>query len=178
MSTAYYYFAASLPLLEFGVKPPLSVESFLEDCERLLSPEDFSDMTKAAFDEGVAEITGHGVLKEWKQFTHNFHNEIAWFRAQKTNKDPLDHIRGERSVEPSIALVLSEVTKSSDPLTGEKLLDKLLWQRLDELVQGHYFDMGFLIVYGAKLKILERYQKIESEKGKEIFEEYKAKAFY
>ena len=47
MSSTYYYFAASLPLLEFGKTSILSLDVFLSDCERLLSLDDFMEVKKA-----------------------------------------------------------------------------------------------------------------------------------
>ena len=44
MSTAYYYFAATLGVLEFGMPAPQTCEAFLEDCWRLLSEQDARDV--------------------------------------------------------------------------------------------------------------------------------------
>ena len=54
-----------------------------------------------------------------------------------------------------------------DLLEAEKLLDRTSWQFLDELEQGHYYDLEFLMVYGLKLKILERHQEYATSKGRE-----------
>jgi len=56
------------------------------------------------------------------------------------------------------------------------VIDQAKWQKLDALVQGHFFDFEFILVYGIKLKILERYQEVGSDKGYENFEELKKQA--
>ena len=44
MNEAYYYFTATLPYLDFDSIPPMSDEAFLDECERLLTEDDFSIM--------------------------------------------------------------------------------------------------------------------------------------
>jgi hypothetical protein len=169
MSTSYYYFAASLPNLQFGMKPPMSCEDFLEDCQRLLSEQDFSDVFKAIKTDPRTEVSNE-LLQECKGFEHNFCNEIAWLRASRSHKNPLEHIRGERTLEPSIINMLTQASKIENLFEIEMFIDKIKWDMLDELVQGHHFDLEFIIVYGLKLKILERYQEIQSPKGNETLE--------
>jgi len=177
MGTAYYYFAASLPMIEFGMKLPVSILEFLLDSERLLSAGDFADMQKALSEEPPAQTARNALLRKWIQFLHHFRNEMVWFRATQANQDPLDHMRGERTTELFVREALNQAGKSADPLTAEKILGRALWQKLDELLQGHYFDFEFLIIYGMKLKILDRFRQIESPRGEEIFKEFKSQSF-
>ena len=176
MSTAYYYFAATLPLLEFGAQLPMSFEAFLEDCERLLSPKDFRELQSVVSDTGNHALCDNAVLREWQKFLHNLRNEGACRRASAMGKDPSKYMRGERTTDPAAHHILSEVRKSTNPLAAEKLIDEAKWQKLDELVHCHFFDFEFILVYAVKLKILERYSTIASLGGQEIFEEYKKKA--
>ena len=44
----YYYFSASLPMLEPDAPPPMSNEEFLESCERLLTTSDFQEIRRAS----------------------------------------------------------------------------------------------------------------------------------
>lgn len=173
MSTSYYYFAASLPILQFGMKPPFACMDFLEHCQRLLSEEDFFNALRAIREYGGTMAATNKLLRECERFTHNLCNEIAWLRASKAHKNPLDYIRGEKAVEPSIVDVLTQASKIEDPLEAEIFIDQARWQLLDDFVLGHYFDLEFIIVYGLKLKILERHQEIASSKGKETFEKYR-----
>ena len=172
----YYYFSASLPLLDFGMDPPQSMERFLGDCERLLSAQDFGYIQEAFFDTEEGPFAGNALLKQWKEFIQSFQNEIAVYHTGQQKKDPASYIRGERRAESLITEALSQAAKSSNPLEAEKILDYARWQRLNELEQQHYFDINYLIIYTIKLKILNRYQKIASMKGKEVFEDYREQA--
>jgi len=155
------------------MEPPLSCEEFLNDCGRLLSEEDLSDIKKIFNEVGT---TRNDLLKEWIRFIDGFKNEAAWFRANELHKDPMDHIRGDRIVEPFVMNTLIEASKAGDPLIAEKLLAKAKWKKLDDLAVGHYFDFESLIIYAIKLKILERFKEIGSENGSKIFKQYKEKA--
>ena len=170
MGTSYYYFAASLPMLAFEGAPPFSCESFLDDCKRIMQPKDFDVIYNVVDGTGTVD---NSVAKAWQQFEDSFRNEAAWFRASEINRGPSDYMRGERSVDPLVVEALAQAAKSSDLFEGEKILDLARWDFLDTLVQGHFFDIEFLIVYAVKLKILERYKHIESRKGREVFEAYK-----
>jgi hypothetical protein len=55
-------------------------------------------------------------------------------------------------------------------IESEKFLDAARWQRLEELSQGHYFDLGALIVYALKLNILWRWEKIAWARAPEMIE--------
>ena len=49
--SAYYYFAASLPMLQFEGELPISTEDFVNDCQRLLSARDFLCIRKIFFED-------------------------------------------------------------------------------------------------------------------------------
>lgn len=173
MGRTYYYFVASLPMLDYEGKPPMSVEEFLRQCQQLLVQEDYGFMQKLLTEDEYEIKTHNYALRSWAQFNQNFRNEIAYFRAKRANKDPKEYLRGEHSGDTNLHDIIQQASKASDPLAAEKILDRTKWQFLDTLISGHYFDIEVLIVYGLKLKILERYQAVGSPRGNEIFEGYK-----
>ena len=159
-------------MLDFDTKPPLTTADFLQDCGRLLSENDAADMRLALSDISRPERVSNRLLKNWIEFNRRFRNEIAWFRAIGANKEPAGYTRGDRYVEPFLVDKVIEASRASDPLAGEKVIDRTRWQKLDELALGHYFDLEFLITYGLKLKILERYEIVNSPKGQEMLKAY------
>jgi len=175
MSTAYYYFAASLPMIVFGEPAPFSVENFLEDCERLLSPADLADI-QLIWNPDPGVIARNRLVRAWLSFDHDFRNEMAWFRANEFNKDADEYLRGIRSFDPQIVEALAQAAKAGNPLEAEKILDQLRWNRIEDLARGHFFDMDILAAYALKLKILARYEVIASDQGAKHFEELKSAA--
>ncbi len=173
----YYYFAASLPMLFFDVKPSMSVESFLADCRRLLTGPDYSlvarllseDDPESSSGERSPTTTPNPAWKAWVRFNRDFRNELAWYRANRLSKDPQRYLRGLRFAEPFLAEQIQQASKTSNPLEAQKFLDKVKWRFLDEIERGHYYDIEFLCVYGLRLKILEHHQECHSPKGRDIF---------
>ena len=172
MST-YYYFAASLPLLEFGVKPAMTHASFMDNCGRLLPEKDFKVIKDATIGPQEVFPSGNRTLFAWSEFNRNLRNELAMFRSKRAGRNPSDHTRGEAYAEPQLTELVVQASKARDPLSAEKTLDTYKWNYLDELSQGHFFDLDFLIVYSLKLQVIERYQNIEISKGHEVLDRYK-----
>ena len=173
MGQTYYYFAASLPMIRWNNKPPLTVEDFLSTAGRLLNATDAVLMAQLLADEEDIE-TDNAVAQAWVRFSRNFKNEIAVLRAQQFHKDPQKVIRGTKENEPHLREAAHEASRTENLLEAQKLLDRTSWQLLDELTAGHYFDLEYLIVYGLKLKILERHEAYRSQAGQEAFARFRA----
>lgn len=177
MSHSYYYFAASLPMLDFEGKLPLTVEQYLDECDRLLQ-EDDAEAIQNALSSSFQECSfGNTTFKIIQDFYRRFNNAKVVFRAGKLHKDANDFIKGEPSFDPQLIEVVKQASKQDNLFVAEKMLDRACWDYLDELVVGHYFDMDFLLVYGLKLKILERYETLNTTKGQEIYNQYKVMDF-
>ncbi|HNV23652.1 MAG TPA: DUF2764 family protein [Candidatus Omnitrophota bacterium] len=171
MSREYYYFAASLPLLEFDSKPFMNLETFLSECERLLDRQDFL-LIKNVLREASLEDSKNTFVNAWHLFEKRFTNEMVYFRAARWHQDPNEHMKGERAFDPHLAEIIQQAIKNTDLLAAEKMIDKVRWSFLDELLAGHYFDIEMIIGYALKLKILERYQLFSSDIGLQRFQQY------
>ncbi len=169
----YYYFAASLPFLEFGVKCPTCLENFLEQSERLLPERDRRLIEQALLIEKGQDIKAeHRVIAEWQNFMQDLRNQWVLVRAGVLKKDPLSYMRGSRTGQAAVVEVINQAQKAEDPLSGEKLIDQLRWDKLEDIGQGHFFDLDFLLVYALKLQILKRLERIDSVHGEHTFQEY------
>ena len=173
MSRTYYYFIASLPRIEFDGRLPVSLSDFLKSCENLLEEKDFQLIKEILNDEEPAVKTTNKTLEAWTHFNSRLINELAWFRAERAGKDPVNHVRGEKSKDPHLTAIIHQISQEPNLLISEKFLDQIRWKFLEELRFGQYFNMEFLIIYALKLRILARYEEIYSDKGKEQFEELK-----
>ncbi len=173
MSHSYYYFAASLPMIDFDSKQSLSIEDFLRDCERLLIREDFCLVSELLSDGQGNVKTHNATYNAWADFNRRFRNEMVWFRAEDSGKDPLEYIHGDRYSDPYLVDVIHQAAKKKNLLEGEEMLDRVRWQYLEELSNGQYYNLEFIICYGLKLKILERHQEFTSPKGREVLDELK-----
>ena len=167
----YYYLIASLPMLEFGAKPPMSYVDFLKRCRGQLCSDDMRIIGKVKTGPSEAAGESRGVLKEWKDFDIALRNEIAKQRALKLTRDPLKYIRGEDYSNPFESVFAHWAVSQDSPIRAELYLDRVRWEKIEEFSKGHYFDIGFLIGYALKLQILERWQNINKESGAEILQD-------
>ena len=173
MGRTYYYFAASLPMIHWDGKLPLTCEEFLSDARRLLSGSDFRMIEQLLKDDDSAVGTGNAAALAWTGFQRHFRNEIAWFRAHQAHQDPFKSVRGTKENEPFLREAVHEASRMPDLLEAQRSLDRVSWEFLDDLSSGHYYDLEFLICYGLKLRILERHHQYRSSKGAEAFEAMK-----
>ena len=176
MGSSYYYFLASLPLLSFDGKMPMTVGAFQEECRRLLSEKDCALMERlwTPQDEPAPTNSGNHVLDAWLAFDRGFRNELAWLRADHLDKDPLKYLRGPRTFLSTCLEDIQRALKMDDLLQAEEVLSKARWRFLDELGTGHYFDLESLFVYYLKLTILQRHQEYRSSEGLNRLQEIKA----
>jgi len=167
MGHPYYYLIASLPMLEFGMKSPISYAEFFTRFREQLSGPDIEIIKRVEI--APHEETGYSsvTLKEWNIFDTTLRNEIARSRAGKYAKDPAQYIRGEGYPDPFISGFLQWVDSLDSPLEAELSLDRMRWMKIEELEKGHYFDIDYLITYALKLLILERWERINSGNGME-----------
>lgn len=166
----YYYLIASLPMLEFGMKMPFSYDYFLTLCQEQLNRQDMALIKRASISPSEEIEDSFLTLREWKRFDITLRNEIAKNRARKFAKDPAQYLRGEYS-DPFIVSYVQWVTTLDSPLEAERSLDQARWEKIEELGKWHYFDIDYLVTYALKLQILERWERMDSEKGMEILEQ-------
>ena len=165
MREAYYYLIASLPLLEFGMKTLFTYADFLSICEEQLSSSDLNIIKETRLAPLENPYSHCLTLREWNKFNITLRNEIAKVRANKQGKDASKYIRGEDYVDPFMASFTQWVINQDSPLEAEISLDRFRWEKLDDLGRGHYFDIDYLVVYALKLRILERWENINSNDG-------------
>lgn len=57
----------------------------------------------------------------------------------------------------------------TDILERERGLDELMWAKADELVQMHVLDLDIILAFIAKIKITDRWNKLDPATGRELF---------
>lgn len=61
------------------------------------------------------------------------------------------------------------VLENGDILRRERGLDDLMWKRIDEITVMDVFDIEAILGFIAKLKIIDRWDKLDPETGRELF---------
>ena len=168
----YYYLVATLPLLEFGMRMPISYEDFLSSCREQLSSKDFEIIKRTNIAPTEEAKDPCFTLRQWKGFDITLRNELSRYRASKKSKDTAAYIRGEDYLDPILATEAHWAINEKSPLEAERFLDRFRWERIEELEREHYFDIDYLIAYALKLQILRRWQRIvDSEGGRRVLQD-------
>lgn len=175
MSAYYYYLAASLPLLEFGLTSPITYEDFLVRCREQLSDSDMGIIERSTIEPQKTTQDNFAFLQAWKEFDLALRNELVWLRAAKKGKDALNYIRIEEYRNPFAGNLAHLVFNQDSVLEAERLFDQIRWEKIEDLKVGHFFDIEFLASYALELQILERWKKINPEEGVKILEELSGK---
>lgn len=162
MPAYYTYLISSLPMLNFSAKLPFSLEDFFTKCENLIPEKEFEILRSACQQDSLfLVIWSIASLKQWVDFETALRNELVRARASRKKIDPLKFLRLPDSSQAEISHLAMAAYRSSSILGAEKILDQARWNFLEALSFGHYFDFDYLLVYGLKLKILERWDKIQ-----------------
>ena len=162
MPAYYTYLISSLPMLNFSAKPPFSLEDFFTKCKNLIPEKEFEILCSVCGPDSYSlDIQSIDSLKQWVNFEIALRNELVRARAGRKKTDPLKFLRLPDSPQAEISHVAMIAYRNTSILEAEKILDQARWNFLEALSFGHYFDFDYLLVYGLKLKILERWDKIQ-----------------
>lgn len=164
----YYYVIATLPLLQYDDKPPLTLDELYYACRDNINREDLELLQTVSLEP--PRTYGTGLLEKWYTWETSLRNELLKIRSQKLGIES-EKYRREGDVTPGMADTAREAANQDSPLSGEELLNKARWTYLDELESGHYFDLYKLMVYALKLQLLHRRSTFTAEQGRENFEQ-------
>jgi hypothetical protein len=162
MPSYYEYLISSLPMLSFGMKPPLSFAKLVVACETLIPDRDIETLKAVIASVDGCGSSGNRTLAKWASFETMLRNELVKIRSLRKKTDPVKYLRQDGCPESAYAAHMAiNAYRKPSILEAEKALDIERWRELDELAVGHYFDLDALIVYAQKLLILEKWDNIQ-----------------
>lgn len=167
----YVYLIASLPMLHFGARPPLSFEKFLSAASGLISDEELDILRSVTISGRSPSETGQPTLKRWYEYDTNLRNELVKIRALRKRLDPSKYVRASAYADSRAAHLAVAAYRNPHIQEAENFLDRERWRALDEMSFGHYFDLDFLIIYAIKLKLLIKWQEIGTSDRSKLLEE-------
>lgn len=165
--THQYYFAATLPSLQFGMEPPMSGGEFLARAARYLPDSELEILSAVSLAPGPEEAAGSpsSLLRRYAGWSSSLRLELARLRAERAGR-PFDP--GELAGIPQEASALATARAafgSASPLDGELELEGRRWAFIDGLSPIQTFDFDGLCAWRLKLLILERLALLTTERG-------------
>lgn len=171
MPAYYVYLISSLPMLNFGMRPPFNFQGLIDRCRQLIPEEDLKIIESVSMTGSYVEISTNATIKKWQEFDIALRNELVKVRASRKKTDPLKYLRPDNFGYFQAAQIALYAHRIPSLVESEKALDQARWNFLDELNIGHYFDIDSLIIYAYKVLILERWEKIVHADNKRLLEE-------
>lgn len=144
-------------MLHLGEELPITSPEFLTTCQLHLSPEQV-DILRATTPEPNGEPATE-VEREWLAWETYFRNAIAAERASKSGNRTEEWLRHETDVFPGVRKQLSDAFSAANPAERALAIDRLRWNKLDDIQSRHLFDFGALVLYRIRLQIAERWTR-------------------
>jgi len=157
---SYYYLIASLPELRADGDMPITYSEFLSCCQSNVSESDYrilEDLTLSS-EEGP-------LISEWAKFYGMLTKELNYQRSMNLGKS----YSSAYDKDGLIAQVVAAALSAKNPLEAERVLLEYEFENLDSLIGLHMFDDYVLFGYAIKLKLLERLNCFEHDKGQAEF---------
>jgi hypothetical protein len=170
----HYFLIASLPLLAFDVKPPMSLDDFLKACEANLSEGDAAVMRDLLETNGAG--SDHPFALQWLDRETELRNAMARLRARNQKLSADAWLRPQAGAHVDLQTGVTEAFQAPDPLEREKALDLLRWRILDELAGLNPFSLEAVFSYGLKLRIVRRWADFNRDAGAALLEKAAAGA--
>ncbi|MCH4896663.1 DUF2764 family protein [Marinilabiliaceae bacterium JC040] len=180
----------SIDFLESQISSLDSIPPYMKSF--ILDYKDMADMSLASQENKLASYffdfllsTGNGFVSDYFEFEMNLRNLSIALNCRKYNREIASEIVGDNSF--AIALKSSKlkdfglgdsypyvekVVSFFDNLSltdKEREFDSLRWEFLEEKITFKYFTIEVVVSYLVKLLIIERWSKLDSTRGKEIF---------
>ena len=174
----YEYIIACLPVPEAA--GALDADSLIEAIRSQCSPADnkLIDLLVSGFDPQnltaelytLAQASRNAFIREymfWDLRVRNTKTEFLNARLSRPAGTDLIDLPGslEFDDKPQVQAVLS----NPDILERERGLDDLMWKKADELTQLHVFDMDVILAFIAKIKITDRWNRLDPQTGRAMF---------
>ena len=177
----YEYIIASLPVLSQDDRSSgrLDVDGILEEISGQLSTSDrkWLDFVLDGFDPDKldrdfylrAARSGNGFIKEYFSYDLDVRNaKVSWLNRMLERPEGTDTlVMGED--EPEKFQEVQDVLATDDILARERGLDDLMWRKAEELTLMHVFDLDVILGFATRLKIIDRWLKLDPESGRQLF---------
>lgn len=180
----YEYIVASLPVIEPGSRLGSSsaANAIIDDIREQLSNKDNALVTMLldGFDPEKLNAgfyraclgSGSRFLREYFLFDLFLRNtKVEYLNASLGRPEGKDALLLEEleDYEFEQKEEIVEILSGTDIIGREKGLDMAIWEHVEEVTTMDVFDMDAILGFIARLKIIDRWDKLDPETGAELF---------
>ena len=178
----YHYIVASLPELTSGWKfQERSAEQIIGEIRELCGKDDLAlldilqesfvpeNLTQEFYQKALA--SGNSFIREYFTFDLKVRNaKVRYLNSELSRpagKDVISIPLQEENSEEDAGI--EAAFKGTDLLARERAVDDLYWEKADALSLMHWFDMNVIMAFVLKLHIIDRWNLLDEQTGREMF---------
>ena len=178
----YHYIVASLPELTSGWKfQERSAEQIIGEIRELCGKDDLAlldilqesfvpeNLTQEFYQKALA--SGNSFIREYFTFDLKVRNSKVRYLnrelSRPADKDVISIPLQEENSEEDAGI--EAAFKGTDLLARERAVDDLYWEKADALSLMHWFDMNVIMAFVLKLHIIDRWNLLDEQTGREMF---------
>lgn len=179
----YEYIIASLPeLLNASSAEKVDAASLILFTREQLSEDDCTslDLLLRAYDSASLDADFYlAALRSKSRFLRNFlefdldtrNVKVEWLNSTLSRPEGQDimELEGREDHEFEDRDEVLAVLSKSDLLQRERGIDDLYWSKIDSLTIMELFSLDAILALIAKLKIIDRWQQLDPETGRQLF---------
>ena len=177
----YEYIIASLPVLSEGSAGKVDADDLVAEIRGHLSSRDnaLMDLLLEGYGDGTQDAEfyrralgcSNGFLRRFFEYDLAVRNaKVDYLNRALGRPEGMDKVvLGEEEPDFDGRAEVDAVLNGGDILARERGLDDLMWQEIDELTRMDVFDIEAILGFTAKLKIIDRWNKLDPETGRELF---------
>ncbi len=180
----YEYIVASLPTMQAaGIKSTrLQAEQIIQSIREQLSQKDnrLVDLLLSGYEaenldaEFYSRTLGHAnrFIREFFGYDLNLRNvKVEYLNKSLGRPDEMDKVIPDGWDDSAFEgrQEIMAVLEGQDILKRERGLDDLMWKKIDEITVMDVFDIEAILGFIAKLKIIDRWDKLDSDTGHSLF---------
>ena len=180
----YEYTVASLPVVNQDNPSGLDVDAIIEEIREQLSSSDRSllDLFLKGYDQDSlgrdfylqTRSSGNRFIRDFFNLDLAVRNaRVAYINSSLGRPESQDIVilDEEGQAEEEICSGLDEILRDSDILRKERAMDNYIFARIDEMSCFDLFNLNFILATVAKLKIVQRWIKLDPVEGEKMFRE-------
>lgn len=179
----YEYIIASLPVLQQDNRNvSIDVDEVIAEIRAQLGSKDSAclDTLLSGYDPEKLSVgfyssacsSRQAFIRDYFRYDLLVRNaKVAYLNKELGRAEGLDMVVLEGDSEPDSGELpaVEEVLERKDILERERGLDDLMWNKVDELTVMHVFDLDLILGFVAKMKIIDRWLKLDPQTGRELF---------
>ncbi len=178
----YEYIIASLPVLQRDSRAPegFSAEAVEEEIRSQLDERDcriFDFLLSGFQPESLDGEFYRKAAGSPSRFVREYFNcdlavrnaRVRWLNSALGRAAEQDTVETEQEEDPELVSGVLSILSGNDILERERGLDNLMWEKIEDITVMEVFSLDLILAFTAKLKIVDRWLKLDPETGKALF---------